>query len=316
MFMVSAQGNSFKFQAHTDELNVESLAQKLTQWDKTDREKVTSIFTWITDNIGYYIKPAWNVKKYKAPVIVEEDTTTLLKPLNLRVSENVLRRKVAVCDGYARLFKTLCDYAGIPSEIISGYARTGRERSDSKFISNHSWNAVYLDSSWYLLDATWAAGYLSYSGEFVRHYDDSYFLSSARRFIVDHYPEDLKWTLLNEPLAFREYKFSPFRYGAYYKNRIEQVFPSKGIIEATVGDTIMIALTSPINEKKLIISDKSLLDSTEVSQPEDRSKITVNGNTQYYKYIVHSDTVQWLHIIMNEEPILRYRLVVYKKSGN
>jgi len=316
VFMVSAQGNSFKFQAHTDELNVESLAQKLTQWDKTDREKVTSIFTWITDNIGYYIKPAWNVKKYKAPVIVEEDTTTFLKPLNLRVSENVLRRKVAVCDGYARLFKTLCDYAGIPSEIISGYARTGRERSDSKFISNHSWNAVYLDSSWYLLDATWAAGYLSYSGEFVRHYDDSYFLSSARRFIVDHYPEDLKWTLLNEPLAFREYKFSPFRYGAYYKNRIEQVFPSKGIIEATVGDTIMIALTSPINEKKLIISDKNLPDSTEVSQPEDRSKITVNGNTQYYKYIVHSDTVQWLHIIMNEEPILRYRLVVYKKSGN
>jgi hypothetical protein len=41
-----------------------------------------------------------------------------------------------------------------------------------KFRSNHNWNAVYIDSAWYLLDVTWASGSLSYFGDaFIQHFD-------------------------------------------------------------------------------------------------------------------------------------------------
>ena len=90
----------------------------------------------------------------------EVEDNTPLKPLSERVAETVLQRKVAVCDGYARLFTTLCDYAGIRSAIIVGYARAGTNKPAKRFGINHYWNAVMIDGNWYLLDATWASGYL------------------------------------------------------------------------------------------------------------------------------------------------------------
>src|SRR5688572_2514855 len=88
------------------------LAQQLTAECTTDLQKVRSIFKWITDNIAYRTNEP--VSRRKKPRITEEeiDDTTLLKPLDERVAETVLANKVAVCDGYARLFKTLCNYAG------------------------------------------------------------------------------------------------------------------------------------------------------------------------------------------------------------
>ena len=48
-----------------------------------------------------------------------EDTSAELKPLVEHVAEIVLRRRTAVCDGYTKLFKALCDHAGVQNEIIS-----------------------------------------------------------------------------------------------------------------------------------------------------------------------------------------------------
>jgi transglutaminase/protease-like cytokinesis protein 3 len=141
----------------------------------------------------------------------DANDTGALKPLNERVAEGVLRKRVAFCDGYARLFKTLCDYAGITSELITGYAKTSnRKRTDYSFRSNHRWNAVMIDSTWKLLDATWASGYISSgSNDFVRRFDDKYFLSPPEEFIKDHYPEDTRWTLLPSPPSFKDYLNAP-----------------------------------------------------------------------------------------------------------
>lgn len=51
----------------------------------------------------------------------------------------------AVCEGYSKAFKLLCDRAGIPNQIVFGMADE----------ENHSWNYVQLEGSWYLVDATW-----------------------------------------------------------------------------------------------------------------------------------------------------------------
>lgn len=58
--------------------------------------------------------------------------------------------KEVVCEGYAKLFKVLCDAKGINCIIVTGKAGTG---SDPK--ENHMWNYVELDSKWYLVDCTW-----------------------------------------------------------------------------------------------------------------------------------------------------------------
>jgi Uncharacterized protein involved in cytokinesis, contains TGc (transglutaminase/protease-like) domain len=30
--------------------------------------------------------------------------------------------------------------------------------TNRRFAVNHTWNSVYIDSTWYLLDVTWASG--------------------------------------------------------------------------------------------------------------------------------------------------------------
>ena len=58
--------------------------------------------------------------------------------------------KNVVCEGYAKLFKVICDKKSIPCIIVTGKAGTG---SDPK--ENHMWNYVQLDGRWYLVDCTW-----------------------------------------------------------------------------------------------------------------------------------------------------------------
>lgn len=296
----------------------QALSQKITAPYKTEAEKVRAIFRWITDNISYYVKPRYNSLR-NSPAVYYDDAndTGALKSLSERVAEGVLRNKAAFCDGYARLFKTLCDYAGIKSEVITGYARTNINKVDQKFRSNHRWNAVMIDNSWHLLDATWASGYVSYgSDEFVPHYNNYYFLTPPDDFIRDHYPEDLKWTLLQNPPTLKEFQHTPFKNQAFLRNRILSYKPANGFIEASVGDTIHFELETESIEKKLWVTDIASVDTSNITAiaASDTTKLicTVAGNKVTYTYIVTSDAAQWLNIIFNNDPVLRYKLNVKK----
>src|SRR6185369_15894085 len=124
---------------------------------KTDLEKVRAIFRWITGHIDYNTTVLAKTRKasfvdYEEP----DDTSTVLKPLTERVAQIVLQKRKSVCEGYAKLFKSLCDHAGVRSEVICGYAKPNLDRQGLKFKTNHSWNAVFVDSSWHVLDVTWA----------------------------------------------------------------------------------------------------------------------------------------------------------------
>ncbi len=59
--------------------------------------------------------------------------------------DGVFLQARAVCEGYSKAFKLLCDRAGIPCRTVYGVA-------DGE---NHSWNYVELEGEWYLVDSTW-----------------------------------------------------------------------------------------------------------------------------------------------------------------
>lgn len=236
-----------------------------------------------------------------------------MKPLSERVATDVLIKRIAFCDGYARLFKTLCDYAGIRSEVITGYADGGMGHRRMKFISNHRWNAVYLDSAWHLLDVTWASGYMTYSSDdFIQQYNHHYFLTSADEFIRNHYPEDLQWTLLSKPPAINEFKYSPFKTGAFLKSKIISYKPASGIIEAVPGDTVQFELETGSEAQRLAVVDTAYIDSAVVAMAMSpgfaAQKCIVNRDKVLYNYIVPPAGAEWLHIIFNDEVVMRYKL--------
>jgi transglutaminase/protease-like cytokinesis protein 3 len=299
------------------------LAQKLTAPYKTDVEKSRAIFSWIAQHIAYETKPnkpsQRNDKASTTGAASDDaDTSTMLTPLNELVAEDVLKKRSALCYGYSRLFKCLCDYAGIPCEIINGYARGDMNKIGNNFRTNHSWNAVKLDSNWYLVDVTWASGYFTYSSnEFIKHFDDQYFLAPPEQFALDHFPDDLKWALLKEPPTIGEFRHSPYKSRCFVKYNIISYWPVDGVIHASVGDTVNLHIETNLSADRNIgggsIDDS--LDSSPISgavycKPlnDDKSKI-IN-----YSYIVQSADPKWLQLVYNDDMILRYKLDVSDKA--
>lgn len=93
----------------------------------TRYEKLKSIYDYLCNTVRY----------------VDSNTTE-------HSAYGALVDKAAVCEGYARAFKALCEREGIPCKLVSGQgvASTG--------IESHMWNAVQMeDGKWYGVDATW-----------------------------------------------------------------------------------------------------------------------------------------------------------------
>ena len=293
------------------------LAAKLTHSYKTDIEKTRAIFSWIAQHISYGVKPSESFSDKDVSsqsVTAEGDTSTTLTPLNELVSEDVLKKRTALCYGYSRLFKCLCDHAGIPCEIINGYGRGDLYRMGNNFHTNHSWNAVWLDSTWQLVDVTWASGYFTYnSNEFIRHFDDQYFLTPPEQFALDHFPDDLKWSLLQQPPTPREFLRSPYKGRCFVKYNIIAYSPAAGVIYASVGDTINFTVQTNLTDDRNI-GGGSLEDTTNLLNSPAIAYctpvVTDKANIIHYKYVVHSANEQWLQLVYNDDMILRYRLEI------
>ena len=84
----------------------------------------------------------------------------------------------AVCEGYAKAFKLMCDYAGIKSIVVTGRSMFPGETSNGL----HAWNAVHLTGQWTYVDITWDCK-MSEASKVVRY---DYFLESANVFQRDH----------------------------------------------------------------------------------------------------------------------------------
>jgi transglutaminase/protease-like cytokinesis protein 3 len=289
--------------------DAKTLSQNLASLGKTDKEKVRAIFRWITEHIDYNIRPLGRTrgtppKYYDAG----DDTATTLAPLDERIAAKVLYKGVAFCDGYSRLFKTLCKFAGIKAEVIFGYARANTSR---RFGVNHAWNAVYIDSSWYLLDVTWASGVINFSNQYVRQYDDSYFLTPPEAFIRDHYPEDPQWTLVSDPPVYREFARSPFRYSGSIKLGLNDYSPSKGVIEGIVGDTITIEFNTRAEVRNFYVSESPVFDSVSMTE----YPFTISNQRFSFKYNITSATGEWLYVFCNDELMLKYKLNIRRDVG-
>lgn len=102
----------------------------------SDYEKEVAVYSWIVRNVDY----DWTHQDRMADTPRESFTPY-----------GGLVNRTAVCLGYATTFQLLMDLAGVECITVVGAAH--RSSSD------HGWNMVRLDGSWYCVDVTWDANY-------------------------------------------------------------------------------------------------------------------------------------------------------------
>lgn len=170
--------------------STKELAFSITRKAMSNSEKTVDIYNWITQNIAYD-NELMRSEKLQRQIYTSEEN----------IVKNVLDRKMALCGGFALLFKYLCADVGITSEAVNGFTKDYSGKLQKRKEPNHTWNVVKLNGEWYLLDITWAIGH-GISGK----PDNFWFLTKPEEFIYSHYPEDSKWILLQNPISFTEFQ--------------------------------------------------------------------------------------------------------------
>jgi hypothetical protein len=159
-----------------DEVNLETLAKRLTGLARTDEEKTRVFFKWVTFNIDF------------DPSVSAVD------------SQSVFATRKANSEGFARLFAALCELGSVQVEVIKGQTRD----TSLQCTNNHYWNSVTIDNQKYFVDCALASGV--FDGEkHTKQLRDYYFLVPPDSFIDNHFPEDSSKQYLKALISLNDY---------------------------------------------------------------------------------------------------------------
>ena len=191
-----------------------------------DEVKLTyAIYAWIALNISFDSK-AFH-KKEKA-----NSTTSA-----------TLKRRKASSEGYANLFQTMCDVAGIRCYTIEGLAKIHpKEILNITDKNKHFWNVVLIKNLLLFIDVTWAAGETDENRKnFEQEYSDAWFLTNKDIFLLSRYTNDKNNPVPADKLPSKvEFSKAPIVYRTAVPLSIYPTPTTKGKIRGRVGKTTTI----------------------------------------------------------------------------
>ncbi|QEC44016.1 transglutaminase domain-containing protein [Pseudobacter ginsenosidimutans] len=312
-----------------------TLTEDLTSPYSEPLLKARSIFKWITENIRYnykyYNKYYYQGREPKSFTCKDnKDCESKRIAWEINYIETILRKKKAVCYGYAMLFKKMCDIAGLQSEIIPGYVRTEYYQVGTAGTLDHAWNAVWVDSTWHLLDPTWAAGGCAKNDDgkmlsFTKKFNNYYWLTSPENFARNHFPKNNKWTLLQN-YTKDSFALNPY-YAANAISKIRLMAPGSGVIHSKKGDTVhfRIGYEGPVQDIQInsnYFRNPEIWVYEEVSKRKKVRKLDSGavkkqqyiqyqrvGNTYEFYYLIPDNSLYYLDILFNRNRVMRFKVV-------
>ncbi len=296
--------------------------------------KVRAIFIWITENIAYdykYYNEGNSNTGFRCSGKKDDCDKARIEWENA-IIDRVLDKEKAVCSGYSRLFKRMCELAGIKSEVVPGYTKKSPYQIGVPLNVTHAWNAVYLDDQYYFLDATWAAGncVANEDGdklvEFKKDYHDYYWLTPTAKFMRNHYPENDKW------VTQKNYTKELFFNGPYYApqilDKIELISPTTGMLNAKIGDMVHFEFTYNGKISYLQVNSNVFKNPTLPVARNSANEIVIRtndsflikkakfipfkqvGNTYSFDYIVTDQTLYYLEVLFDFRMVMKFKIKV------
>jgi len=150
------------------------------------------LYVWLSSNVTYDLDKLDSLEVYEN----KKDNSDLIK--------STLKTKKGICENYAAVFTKICDLNGIQSWIVPGYTKDFGKLDTTL---GHAWNVAKLDSTWYLFDPTWGAGYVRFE-RFHKKFTFKYYKTNPDTFIQTHMPFDPIWQLKEIPVSHKDFIFN------------------------------------------------------------------------------------------------------------
>ena len=162
--------------------NLLELCSKLSKLEKTyelnKAETAYSIFTWIQRNIYYECSQSQEYNK---------------------TPDIIFKAGKGTPNEISFLFKTMCNHLEIEAGIIPGYIKFYKNIE-----TNREWNYIKFNNTYYLIDVS--MGVCIYDEEVeLSYYDYFYFGAKPEMLIRSHFPKEIKWQLLNNPISLKQF---------------------------------------------------------------------------------------------------------------
>lgn len=208
---------------------VSAIADEIIAEDMSEIEKVRAIHDWLIHNVKYdYVGVENNI----IPAVEHK-------------LEGVLVERTAVCDGYAKAFRALCEKAGMSCFLIYGTGASG---------ISHAWNVVKVDGKWYQIDTTWDDTEANARKLLDTYYE--YFLLSDEKMSETHIWNQVfpKATENYESEQLEQEIRQQYEKSGYFYNDREKVIAklaeqiNSGVQKATVATTMTISDTITAND--------------------------------------------------------------------
>ena len=122
--------------------DINHLAIRIQNDFTNDDEKVRAIYTWIAHNIKYDVEKFNSFRtSYCIWYSSDKSLKKQIKERELKKIQTALYTKKTLCEGYALLFKSLCNKLHIKSLLIQGLTKTDvNDISSNRYIKDHIMN--------------------------------------------------------------------------------------------------------------------------------------------------------------------------------
>ena len=275
---------------------------------ESDTDRVRAAFMWIIYNMDYgrsYDVIFQADRHY--PYYSEIGRKYQMRQLEIEKIQQSFRERLGVCLDYSLIFKELCDYFKIPSEIIIGVSKTEiKDIKGDPLLKNHTWNAILIDGEWKLTDPTWAAGQINKNllrvyGSYVDHF----FFTDPSDFIKTHLPAKKAWQLLDQPIDPESFAQAPNYFPAYFEKEVELSSQVKGIIRLSDYNEFLLMFDKlpQVERMHYSIDESPNLKKMELKKADNQPYVSV---IKLKKKLKKSHS--FLTVFMDYRPILKFKI--------
>lgn len=204
-----------------DERTPQALADAIRARVTDPFERVKALHDWLVTRLRYDHESVTGIRRSQT-------------------ASAVFDSRLGVCEGYARLLKELGRLTGDRIAYVVGEVR---EENGGVMPVGHAWNAVEIQGSWYIVDATWDDP-SDASGSHEDHYETTYLFIPPELAGLDHFPDQKRWQLRADPLARAEFLRQPLARPNLAREGLVLVRPERPSVDVT--DRLEITLENPL----------------------------------------------------------------------
>ena len=137
----------------------------------------------------------------------------------------------------------------IPCVVVNGFQKGGGydiEGSVYKRSNYGEWNAVLVDNEWRLLNAFWGFQQNSnVASKSALRVNDNFFIPDPETLLHTHYPAEMNWQLVNNPISRREFESKAFLKERFFELEMQLLSHPQMEIILESGETDITFLLDP-----------------------------------------------------------------------